>query len=109
MLAIQEKAELFQELLQDQKYLEACDLLADDFKYSTPKCKFNSKDDWLQGFPKVHKSLPEILFGEFEEGDSSNRIQRKGKRKIAFMNVTIKQVLEVDDEGKIKSITASLA
>lgn len=103
---MQETATQFESLIQKQKYQEASDLLADDFLFSTPKHSFNGKKQWLKGFPKVHKRIPDIPFGDFEE-TNTNQIERSGKKKIAFLTITVKQVMECDEEGKIRSIIAS--
>jgi CRISPR/Cas system CSM-associated protein Csm4 (group 5 of RAMP superfamily) len=108
MIAIQETANHFENLVQSHKYEEASSLLADDFLFRSPMHNFQGKKDWLKKFPKAHKNIPIIPFGDFEKSQNgSNQIERRGKKKVAFVTVTVKQVIEVDEHGKIKSIIAS--
>ena len=108
MLAIQEAATQFELLIGNQKYEEAAVLLADDFLLRTPLKQFNGKADWLKRFPKAHKSIPEIDFGDYEESENSScQIERRGKKKVAFVTFNVKQVIEADEDGKLKSIVTS--
>ena len=110
ILEIQETANEFDALIQHEQYEEASDLLADDFVFQTPAHNYRGKKDWLKKFPRAHKDMPTMSFGEYEASDNhTNQIERRGTKKIAFINITIRQVVEVDDEGKIKSIVASTA
>ena len=110
ILEIQETATEFEELVQNEQYEQASSLLADDFVFRTPAHEYQGKNDWLEHFPIAHKDMPTMAFGEFEKcAKKSNRIERKGTKKSAFLTMTIKQVVEVNDAGKIKSIVASTA
>lgn len=108
MIATQETANHFESLVQNSKYEEASSLLADDILFRTPKHKIQGKKDWLKKFPKAHKDMKSISFGEYEmSSNNPNQAERRAQAKIAFLKVNVKQVIEVDTDGKIKSIVAS--
>ena len=111
MLPIQETAVKFESLVQKHKYHEASHLLADDFEFSTPLFSFRSKEEWLQGFPKAHKRVSGISFGNFQEHKSKSNsgeiyLERRGEKKMALLKLRLKQIVEVDRHGKLKSIRA---
>jgi hypothetical protein len=91
----------------EKKYDEAASFLDDDFKFVSPKAKFDGKDDWLQRFPKFHKNAPS--FEEVVQGTNENEVTRKGKKKIGMMNINMMETFEVNDHGKIVKISAAMA
>jgi hypothetical protein len=90
-----------------KKYQEAASFLDDDFKFISPKAKFDGKDDWLQRFPKFHKDAP--TFEEVVQGTNENEVTRKGKKKIAMMNINMMETYNVNDDGKMVKISAAIA
>jgi hypothetical protein len=98
----------FLTLLDEQKnYEEAAEFLVDDFQFLTPKDKFNSKNDWLQNFPKSHKDAP--TFEDPIPGGNDKQVLRKGKKKVALMTFNMLETYELNDEGKIIKMTAARA
>jgi hypothetical protein len=94
---IVETANEFGSLLNTHKYQEASEFLAEDFQLKSLKFNFRTKEDWLNGFPKVHKDIPD--FGMFvKEEENANKVQRTGKKKIAFLTINVKEVLEFNPE-----------
>ncbi|CAB9498325.1 expressed unknown protein [Seminavis robusta] len=107
MFPVQKTARDFEELVQENKYEEASLLLSDDeFQFMSPFGKFKSKKEWLKKFPRAHATMPTILFGEYHE-QNPNQVERRGSKKVALFTINVKQVIEVDKDGKIKRISAS--
>lgn len=108
MLPIQEAAVNFESLVQNHKYIEASQLLADDFEFSTPLFTFRGKEEWLQGFPEAHKRVSGVRFGKFQEHKSKSKksgetyLERRGEKKVALLTLRLKQIVEVDSHGKLK-------
>ena len=99
----------FLELLDDQKnYDEAAKLLEDDFSMTSPKENFKTKSDWRKRFPETHKSAP--VFQEpnaVEDANGNQVVTRKGCKKIGFVNVNLVETYQVNQNGKIQSITVA--
>lgn len=67
----------FEALLDEGKFEEASELLADDFEFSNPKYKFD-KQKWLKEFPALHKDKPD--FAEIQPGSNDKELKRMGKK-----------------------------
>jgi hypothetical protein len=98
----------FSELIDSGNFEEAGKLLADDIKLTTPKSTFDGKEAWLAGFPERHKAGGPT-FAEPEMGDHEKQVRRKGKAKLGFVSLSIVEVTEFNDDGKIQTVTTAKA
>jgi CTP synthase (UTP-ammonia lyase) len=80
----------------------------DDFKFVSPMAKFDGKTEFLQHFPKFHKTAPS-LFDEVVVGKTEKEATQNGKKKIAMMTMKMKQTFEVNDASKIMQILVAMA
>jgi len=87
-----------------QDYAAAGAFLADDFKMTTPKFSFSTKQEWMDKFPSVHKDGP--VFGDLEV-NAAGKIGRKGKKKVALINLSLYESYHLTDDGMIESITVA--
>ena len=99
-------AKKFDGLLTEGKFEEACELLTDDFVFSNPRTHID-KGNFVKDFPAMHKDAP--TFEDFQEGANDLQITRKGKKRIAMMNISMKETWEFTNDGKIKSIVGAKA
>jgi hypothetical protein len=99
-----ETVKLFSELVGSGNFEEAGKLLADDVKFTTPKFTFDGKEAWLAGFPERHKAGGPT-FAEPEVGDHENQVTRKGKAKLGFLSISVVEVAEFNDDGKMQTVT----
>ena len=96
----------FSSLVDEGKYQQAAaDCLADDVYFSSPKFTYKSKSEWLNKFPTFHKkniggnnSGP--TFGALE-AVSDKIFIRRGKAKLFGFNISVKETIEINEEGKI--------
>lgn len=91
----------------EKDYSAAASLLVDDFEFITPRHCFHGKDDWLENFPLVHADSP--IFEKPIPGAQGNEILRKGKKKMGFLTLSMVETYQLNEAGKIKSITAARA
>ena len=89
----------------NKDYNAAAQMLSCDFEFVSPKFNAKDKGDWLTNFPTVHKDGP--IFEELTEGDHDLQVVRKGTKKIGFVNISLKEILEFNEAGEIMSITAA--
>ena len=97
----------FTSLIDDGKYQEAGDCLADDVYFASPKFTYKSKSEWMNKFPTFHeKNKPK---GGAENGPKFDPLEavsdkvfvRKGKVKLFGFHIAVKETIELNDEGKI--------
>lgn len=96
----------FQSLIDEGKYQEAAaDCLADDVYFASPKFAYKSKEEWLKKFPTFHQKTVQgddsgPQFGPLEQvGDKT--FVRHGKAKVFGFSISVKETIEINDEGKI--------
>ena len=97
-------AEDFTRLLDEGKYEDGAELLADDVYFASPKFAFKSKAEWLEKFPDIHKKNPPA-FEPFVPGAHEKQIVRKGKFKFMGVRFTLTETIEFNDDGKIQRAT----
>ena len=94
----------FSDLVDQGKYEQAAqDCLSDNVNFSSPKFNYKSKEEWLAKFPTFHKKnakgpgpafgLPELVHDKV--------YVRHGKVKVMGFDISIKEEIELDEEGKI--------
>eukprot|EP00545_Synedropsis_sp_CCMP1620_P002357 CAMPEP_0119028258 /NCGR_PEP_ID=MMETSP1176-20130426/38574_1 /TAXON_ID=265551 /ORGANISM="Synedropsis recta cf, Strain CCMP1620" /LENGTH=108 /DNA_ID=CAMNT_0006984351 /DNA_START=11 /DNA_END=334 /DNA_ORIENTATION=+ len=88
----------------NKNYAGAAELLAEDFRFVSPKFNAANKNDWLTGFPEMHKDAP-IFEGLVVGANDKNTLTRKGTKKVGFINFSLVEIIEFNEEGKIQSIT----
>eukprot|EP00542_Grammatophora_oceanica_P000801 CAMPEP_0194071584 /NCGR_PEP_ID=MMETSP0009_2-20130614/88784_1 /TAXON_ID=210454 /ORGANISM="Grammatophora oceanica, Strain CCMP 410" /LENGTH=133 /DNA_ID=CAMNT_0038724915 /DNA_START=885 /DNA_END=1286 /DNA_ORIENTATION=+ len=95
----------FFHLLEGGKYDEAANYLAEDVQFTSPKFKFKTKEEWMKGFPTFHEKRGAVA--EFsdtvEAGVNDKQFIRRGKAKVMGLSISLMEVIEVNDEGKIVS------
>jgi hypothetical protein len=108
MIANLETGKTFVSLLDvKNNYVGASELLADNFRFISPKFKAANKDEWLADFPGFHKNAP--VFEDFVVEKNGNVLTRKGSKKMGFISFSLLEITEFNDEGKIQTITAKIA
>jgi hypothetical protein len=93
----------------DNNYQKAANYLADDFQFLTPAKCFKSKDDWVRRFPSFRKSSGNTTFEDPIPGAHARQVIRRGKVKLAMFSVNLVAIYELDDHGKIATISARAA
>ena len=90
----------------EKQYTNAAELLAVDFSFVSPKYNCKSRDQWIETFPEFHKNAP-----TFEEPvlQEDGTVTRAGVVKFGFLNFSLLETFDFDDEGNIQSITAKRA
>ena len=91
----------------EKKYDEASKFLADDFSFTSPKVSFKTKEEWIKGFPEFHKNPP--IFEAAQPGAHDKQVTRKGKKKISLITLSLLEKYELNEDGKIVSISAGRA
>jgi hypothetical protein len=99
--------EFLQVLDGEKKYEEASKYLVDDFKFTSPKASFKSKEEWIEKFPAFHKNPP--IFEAAQPGAHDKQVTRKGKKKISLITLSLVEKYELNEDGKIVSISAGRA
>jgi hypothetical protein len=107
MSALEIVNEFLQVLDGEKKYDEASEFLVDDFKFTSPKVSFKNKEEWMKGFPEFHKDPP--IFEAAQPGAHDKQVTRKGKKKIMMITLSLLEKYELDEDGKIVSISAGKA
>ena len=94
----------FSDLVDQGKYEQAAqDCLSNNVNFSSPKFNYKSKAEWLAKFPALHKKNakgPGPAFG-LPELVQDNVYVRHGKVKVMGFDITLKEEIELDEEGKI--------
>jgi hypothetical protein len=92
-------------LLEEGKYEEAADLLAEEVYFSSPKFTYKSKAEWRKGFPSFHRKSSKNgpAFDPLVAGKGDMEYSRHGKAKIMGISITVVETIRVDDDGKIVS------
>ena len=93
----------FDILLEEGKYEEAAEALADDVYFSSPKFTYKSRSEWLDKFPAFHQKNANGAGPKFAppEAVSDKIYVRRGKAKIMGFQISVKETIELNDEGKI--------
>jgi hypothetical protein len=104
MKALEIVDEFLQILDGEKKYDEASEFLADDFTFTSPKVSFKNKEGWIKGFPEFHKNPP--VFEAAKPGAHDKQVTRKGKKKISLITLNLIETYELNEDGKIVSISA---
>jgi hypothetical protein len=107
MSALEIVDEFLQILDGEKKYDEASKFLADDFSFTSPKVSFKNKEEWIKGFPEFHKNPP--IFEAAQAGVHDKQVTRKGKKKISLITLSLLEKYELNEDGKIVSISAGRA
>ena len=100
--SIVEVAEEFTRLVDEGKYQDGAELLAEDVHFASPKFTYKSRAEWLEKFPDFHKKNPPT-FEPFVPGAHEKQIVRKGKAKFMGIGITVTETMEFTDDGKIQS------
>jgi hypothetical protein len=107
MSALEIVNEFLQVLDGEKKYDEASKFLVDDFQFISPKVSFKNKEEWIKGFPEFHKNPP--IFEAAQPGAHDKQATRKGKKKILLVTLSLIEKYELNEDGKIVSISAGRA
>jgi len=92
----------------EQAYDEAATLLTDDIEFRTPRASFFSKTEWLQDFPSFQQRNKTPTFEEPVPGDKPFQVTRRGKVKVAMMNIKLIETYDVNAEGKIERVSVGI-
>ena len=96
----------FTNLLDEGKYEEAAeDCLAEDAFFSSPKFTYKSRTEWLDKFPSFHKKTAKGNGPIFQplEALTDKVYVRRGKANILGFSISVKETIQVNDDGKIVS------
>ena len=101
----------FTTLCQAGKYQQAADeCLADNVYFASPKFTYKSKQEWLQKFPSFHQKNVATsgndnnngpMFDALIEAVSDKVFVRRGKAKILGWHISVKETIELNEQGKI--------
>ena len=90
----------FLRLVETERIDAASEMLADGFFYTS--ATFNAgKDEWLS---RTTRKASTTKFGELKVLNDYQAV-RRGTRKLGFITLRVKEILEFDDEGKIERIS----
>eukprot|EP00977_Amphora_coffeiformis_P024606 scaffold16412_cov171-Amphora_coffeaeformis.AAC.3 len=90
----------FTTLASQGRYEQAARHMASNAIFSSPRFAYKSRAEWLQKFPDFHKKAVAFDIGPLEAvGD--NVFVRRGKVRFLGIVFSIKEVIELNDDGKI--------
>jgi len=78
----------------------AAEFLTEDITFTTPMMTITSKQEWLE---KASKPM-NASFEELQMSDDGT-IFRMGTKKVAMISLKVRQTFDVNDDGKIQSVT----
>ena len=91
----------FQELIDQKEFDQAALLVTEDAEISTPFGK-KTKEQFLKD---LRGNGP--VWGESAPGDHAKQCITEGTRKIGFIKVNLKRVVEINEDNQICKITVS--
>ena len=68
--------------------------------FSSPRFAYRSRAEWLKKFPDFHKKAVAFDIGPLEAVDD-NIFVRRGKVRFLGIVFSIKEIIELNDDGKI--------
>ena len=94
--------EHFTSLVKQGRYQEAADqCLAPEASFYSPRFRYKSRSEWLTKFPVFCRHAVACYIGPLQKLSSDRAFIRYAKIKLFGIILSVKEIIELNDEGKI--------